>query len=87
MEPGKVRLVMLAMPQLSANLDIVQRLADNAYEGLITAVASHSDELEILQEAGVHAAYDAFAEAGAGFAGHVQERFADDLASHRELSP
>ncbi len=87
LEPGKVRLLMLAMPQLSANLDVVQRLADSAYEGLITAVAHYPDELEILQEAGVHAAYDASAEAGAGFAGHVQERFADDLASHRELSP
>ncbi len=81
MEPGKIRLLMLAMPQLSANLDVVQRLADSAYEGLITAVARYPDELETLQAAGVHAAFDASAEAGAGFAGHVQERFADDLAS------
>ncbi len=87
LEPGKVRLVMLVMPQLSAKLDVVQRLADGGYEGLITALAHYPDELEILQEAGVHAAYDTSAEVGAGFAGHVHERFADDLASHRELSP
>ncbi len=65
----------------------MKALADGGYEGLITALAHYPDELEILQEAGVHAAYDASVEAGAGFAGHVRERFADDLASHRELSP
>jgi predicted Kef-type K+ transport protein len=87
LEPGKVRLLMLAMPQLSTNLDVVRRLAEGAYEGLITVVAHYPDELEILRGAGVHAAYDASAEAGAGFAGHVQERFADDLAADGEFGP
>jgi predicted Kef-type K+ transport protein len=86
-KPGKVRLVMLCMPQLSANLDVAQRLAELAQDVQIAAVARYPDELDILHEAGVHAAYDASAEAGAGFAVHVQERFADDLASHREISP
>ncbi len=80
MQPGKVRLVMLTLPELSANLDMMQRLADSPYDGKITAVARFPDEVEILEQAGVHVAFDSFTEAGAGFAGHVQQRFAAELA-------
>jgi len=78
--PGKIRLVMLTLPELSANLDITRGLADSPYDGKIAAVARFSDEVEILERAGVHVAVDSFVEAGAGFAGHVQRRFAAELA-------
>ncbi len=80
MQPGKFRLIMLTLPELSANLDMVRRLAESPYDGKITAVAGFSDEVEILEQAGVHVAVDSFVEAGAGFAGHVQQRFAAELA-------
>ena len=78
--PGKIRLVMLTLPELSANLDITRGLADSPYDGKIAAVARFSDEVEILERAGVHVAVDSFIEAGAGFAGHVQRHFAAELA-------
>jgi hypothetical protein len=50
---------------------------------VITAVARYPDEKVQLEEAGAHMAFDTFAEAGAGFAGHVRERFAADLPKAR----
>ncbi len=79
-QPGKIRLVMFTLPELSADLDMMRRLADSPYDGKIAAVARYPDEVEILEQAGAHAAFDSFAEAGAGFAGHIQQRFAADLA-------
>jgi len=71
---------MLTLPELSANLAMVRRLADSPYDGKIAAVARFADDGEILDQAGVHLAVDSFTEAGAGFAGHVQQRFATELA-------
>ena len=79
-QPGKVRLVMLTLPGLSANLDMMQRLTDSSYDGLTAAVARYADEVEILNKAGVDLAVDSFTEAGAGFADHVRARFAEELA-------
>ena len=50
LRPGRIRLVMLTLPELSANLDVVERLADSPYDGTITAVARFADEVEILQQ-------------------------------------
>jgi predicted Kef-type K+ transport protein len=82
-QPGKIGLVMLTLPELNANLDMVQRLAESPYDGKIAAVARFADEVEILEQAGVHLAVDSFTEAGAGFADHVRERFAAELAELR----
>jgi predicted Kef-type K+ transport protein len=79
-QSNKILLVMLTLPQLSANLDMVRRLADGPYDGRITAVARFPDEIEILEEAGAHLAVDSFAEAGTGFAEHAQQHFAAELA-------
>jgi len=73
--PGRIGLVMLTLPELSAKLDVVKRLSDGPYDGLITAIAGFGDEVERLEAAGVHVAFDTLAEAGAGFAGHVLERY------------
>ena len=80
-KPGKIRLVLLTLPQLSANLDVIHRLVASPYDGVITAVARYPDEVEVLEQAGVHEAFDIFAEAGAGFASHVAERFAEQLST------
>lgn len=79
-QPGKIRLVMLTLPELSANLEVIQRLAAGPFDGQVAAVARYADEIEILEQAGVHMAVDTFAEAGAGFAGHVREQLAAELA-------
>jgi TrkA family protein/sodium/hydrogen exchanger family protein len=68
---GKVRLVMLAMPDHSANLYAVKQLTQRGYEGLVEATAQYDDEIEALKEEGVDAAFSFYAEAGLGFADHV----------------
>ncbi len=77
---------MLTLPELSANLDMVRRLSDSPYDGKIAAVARFADEVEIPEQAGIYMAVDSFTEAGAGFAGHVQQHFAAELAELAELS-
>ena len=79
-QPGQISLVMLTLPELSANLDTMAQLGDGSYDGKVAAVARFSDELEVLHEAGVDLAVDSFSEAGAGFADHVRGRFAEELA-------
>lgn len=80
-QPGKIRLVMLTMSELNANLDVVQRLADSPYDGKITAVARFPDEVETLEQAGVHLVVDSVTQAGAGFASQVQQEFEAELAA------
>ena len=77
--PGEVRLVMLTMSELKANLDAVNQLTASPFDGLIAAVARYRDEIERLEEAGARIVVDTFSEAGAGFAGHVHEEFSDEL--------
>ena len=68
---GKLRLVMLAMPNHSANMRAVKELADREFKGVIAATAQFDDEVEELRQLGVHAAFNFYAEAGFGFAEHA----------------
>ena len=54
--------------------------AGEAEEGYIAAVARYPDEVRALEEAGADLALDSVTEAGTGFADHVEQRFAEDLA-------
>lgn len=74
-QAGKICMVMLTLPELSANLDVIQRLKESGYDGKITAVARFPDEVEQLKLAGVDMAVDSFTEAGAGFADHVNQSY------------
>ncbi len=69
----KVQLVMLAMSNHVENMFVAARLADSEYAGLVAATARFSDEIAELEQAGVHAAFNLFAEAGTGFAEHACE--------------
>ena len=72
---SRIKLIMLAMPNVQENSYAAKQLKTLGYEGKIAAVAKYPDEIQQLKEAGVHAAFNLFAEAGAGFAEHV----CDDL--------
>jgi len=74
---NRIKLIMLAMPNVQENSYAAKQLKALGYEGKIAAVAKFPDEIQLLEEAGVHAAFNLFAEAGAGFADHV----CDDLLS------
>ncbi|MEM7660842.1 MAG: cation:proton antiporter [Pseudomonadota bacterium] len=64
-------LVMLALPTLATNISIVHRLIEAGFKGEIAAIAKFPDEIEALEQAGVTTVFNIYAEAGAGFAGHV----------------
>lgn len=69
----KVHLILLDMPQPEENLFAFEQLEANGYTGKIAATAKYDDQVTMLKEAGVHAAYNIYGEAGAGFANHVCE--------------
>ncbi len=66
-----VQLVLLAMPNTQENLFAARQLTELGYSGKIAAIAKYPDEIESLMQVGVHAAFNLYAEAGAGFADHV----------------
>ena len=46
-------------------------MAKRGYQGQITASVRYEDEIPILKEEGINAAYSLYEEAGVGFADHV----------------
>ncbi|MFT6914104.1 MAG: glutathione-regulated potassium-efflux system ancillary protein KefC [Motiliproteus sp.] len=71
LDATRLRLVMLTLPTLGDMLQTVTRIRAIGYRGPITAVAKHEDERQQLERVGVRAAFNFYAEAGAGFAAHV----------------
>lgn len=67
-----IKLVMLALPNLQANLDALQQLRRISFSGKIAAIARFSDEEPLLRNSGATAVFNIYTEAGAGFAEHVQ---------------
>lgn len=70
----QLRLVMLSMPTLSDMLQAVELMKDSGYQGIIAAVTKYEDDRKSLEEAGVDATFNFYAEAGAGFAEHVRRQ-------------
>jgi len=76
-----VSLILLAMPNARENLYAARQLKEAGYGGKIAAVAKYADEIEALKRAGVHAAFNLYAEAGAGFAEHVCHELLPDAGN------
>ena len=72
-EPAKSRvtLVMLALPNPKASIFAIRQMSQRGYQGQITASVRYEDEIPILKEEGINAAYSLYEEAGVGFADHV----------------
>ncbi|MCU0836761.1 MAG: cation:proton antiporter [Chromatiaceae bacterium] len=68
---GHIKVVLLAMPQVSENRFAAQQLIKEGYDGVIGAVAKYPDDESVLRAAGVSQVFNLYAEAGAGFAQHV----------------
>ena len=67
-----IELVMLTLPNLEANVDALEQLHEIGFKGRVAATARYPDEEEPLRNAGATAVFNIYAEAGAGFAGHVE---------------
>jgi glutathione-regulated potassium-efflux system ancillary protein KefC len=72
---SRVKLVMLAMSSHRENLYAAERLAAAGYKGRLAATVKYPDEVGALKAAGADAAFNIYAEAGAGFADHVEAQF------------
>ena len=66
-----LELVMLALPNLAANLAVLDQLKASSCDCRVAATARFPDEIEVLREAGASSVYNLYAEAGSGFAAHV----------------
>jgi len=67
------RLVLLTMPKHQANLAAARHLIEGGFPGRITTIAEFDDQVEELRQAGAHAAFNVYNEAGLGFAEHAWE--------------
>ena len=75
-----IKLVMLSLPNLRANLDVLAQLEEISFSGRIAATAKFPDEMIRLQQSGATAVFNIYTEAGAGFAEHVEaQNGADEL--------
>ncbi len=66
-----LELVMLALPNLAANLAVLDQLKAASFDGRVAATARFQDEVEPLKQAGASTVFNIYAEAGSGFATHV----------------
>ncbi len=67
-----IEFVMLALPNLQANLDALEQLREISFPGRIFATARFHEEEKLLRQAGATAVFNIYTEAGAGFAEHVE---------------
>jgi len=67
-----IELVMLALPNLRANLEALEQLREISFTGRVSAIARFPDEVSVLKESGATAVFNIYTEAGAGFAEHVE---------------
>ena len=78
-DKGRIRLALLTMPKSSANMEAARLMTQIGFKGLIAASARFDDEVAALKEAGVHAAYNFFDEAGAGLAEAAYEKLESQM--------
>lgn len=68
----RINLVMLALPNLLANLDALEQLRGIDFNGRIAAVAKYPEEEEELRQNGATSVFNIYREAGTGFADHTE---------------
>lgn len=80
-QDNSIKLVMLTLPNLQANLDALAELRAISFSGRIAATARYPDEMDRLWQSGATAVFNIYIEAGAGFAEHVETQGRDDRES------
>lgn len=68
----RLKLVMLALPKLSANIAVLNELKAAEFAGNVAVTAKFDDEAQALVEAGATSVFNIYTEAGTGFASHVE---------------
>lgn len=70
-----IDLAVLAMPKHGANVHAAQSLKASDFHGVVAATGKFDDEVKELRGLGLDTAFNLYAEAGNGFAGHVYHVF------------
>ncbi len=74
-----LKVVLLAMPEHSANIYSVQQIRSGDFNGFIGAIAKFPDHVNSLRKAGADAAFNMYAEAGVGLAASVEENISEAM--------
>ena len=67
----KIQMILLTLPEHTANMTAVNQLTQIKFVGSIAATAKFDDEVEELKAAGAQTVFNLYAEAGFGLAEHV----------------
>ena len=70
-----VEYIMLVMPDHNAQIATIEEIRSHGFKGKIAASAKYPDELEKLKDLDVDAAFNIYAEVGAGFASMASSKF------------
>jgi predicted Kef-type K+ transport protein len=73
LENHELKLVMIALPNFTPALGVIEQLKFLGYQGRIAATTRYAEEIEIFHAAGVHSVFNVFTQAGAGFANQVMQ--------------
>jgi len=65
---SSVKLILLALPNVTDNINITEQIMQSNYSGIIAAVARYGDDRELLLDAGIDNVFNFYTEAGTGFA-------------------
>jgi predicted Kef-type K+ transport protein len=84
---GRVRAVMLALPDAEAKVIASRQLRARGFRGLIAATHVYDEEREPILQAGCDVTYNYFGEAGTGFAAHISDALQEALARPEGASP
>jgi len=68
---SRIQLVMLALPNPETSKFAVGQLQRHGFQGKVAASVRYEDEIMLLKETSIDAAYNLYEEAGLGFADHV----------------
>lgn len=77
-----IELVMLALPNLQANLQVIKRLQAISCNKPIAAIAKYTDEENLLLQAGATEVFNFYTEIGEGFADHIEKKIEHDAKIH-----
>lgn len=72
-------MVLLALPQVNSNIDVLHQLKAAGFPGSVAATARYPDDAETLRQVGIDTVFNIYTEAGAGFATHVLQNIEHGL--------
>ncbi len=76
-------LVMLALPQHTSNLNAIKQLRNAGFHGQVATIAAFREDETALLKAGADTVFNIYAEAGTGFASHVDELLQPSRIQHQ----